>query len=294
MAARQHGVITLDQARICGLGVKAVTARVRHGAWRPVRRGVYAVGVGDPAPLGRILAAVAACPPGSLASHLTAAWLWGLLDRLPEILDVTVGGARNPGRLTGVHVHRATITPPGRWRHGVAVTGPTATLLDLAGVLDLDRLEATVAIALRKRLLTPGTLIEAVDHAGKRKGIAALRGCLVDPKVTRSGNERLLLGLIRAAELPEPQTNVVIGGKEVDVYWADARLAVEVDAFSTHGHEAAFEDDHVLDADFDAADIRIIRFTGRRIRASPYAIIARIAAVLALSLGGLPPPRRRR
>jgi very-short-patch-repair endonuclease len=86
---------------------------------------------------------------------------------------------------------------------------------------------------------------------------------------------------------------VVVAEKELDLYWHDARLGVEVDAFSTHGSAAAFEDDHKVDTDMEAADIRIVRFTGRRIRSQPEAVIAKLAAILALRLGGLPPPRRR-
>ena len=71
-----------------------------------------------------------------------------------------------------------------------------------------------------------------------------------------------MLALIRRAELPEPQANVVVEGKELDLYWPDARLGVEVDAFSTHGSLAAFEDDRKVDADLEAADLRVVRFTG--------------------------------
>ena len=81
--------------------------------------------------------------------------------------------------------------------------------------------------------------------------------------------------------------------KELDLYWPEAKLGVEVDAFSTHGSIASFEDDRKVDADLDAADIRVVRFTGRRIRDRPEAVVARVAAILALRLGGLPPPRRR-
>ena len=43
---------------------------------------------------------------------------------------------------------------------------------------------------------------------------------------------------------------------------ADAKLAVEVDSYATHGDSATYEDDHILDADFEAAGIKVLRFTG--------------------------------
>lgn len=142
--------------------------------------------------------------------------------------------------------------------------------------------------------MSRGGLRDAIASAGPRRGIVKLREAAADPALTRSASERLLVGLLRRAELVDFETNVVVEGKEVDVWWAQAKLAVEVDSFATHGDEAAYEDDHLLDADLEAAGIKLLRFTGRRIRARPEAVVARIAAPLALRMGGLPVPRRRR
>ena len=151
-----------------------------------------------------------------------------------------------------------------------------------------------MAKAIRSGLVGRAALAEAIVAAGPRKGIRNLRLAAVEPELTRSGNERLLVSLLRSAEITGYDTNVVVEGKEVDAYFADAKLAIEVDAYATHGDAVTYEDDHVLDADFEAAGIKLLRFTGRRIRTRPNAVIARIAAPLALRLGGLPVPRRRR
>jgi very-short-patch-repair endonuclease len=296
LADRQHGLVATRQAHACGVSRKAVTGRVRRGLWRRVHRRVLAIDRRDSSPRAGILAAILTCAsPGAVASHLSAGWLWGLLERSPAVVHLTALGDRHLGSLDGVHIHRAHDPPAGfRWRHGIPLTSPIDTLLDLAGLLDHDELEAAVAKALRAGLVTRDELAEAIANAGPTKGIAALRAAAADPHLTRSGNERALLALLREAELTGYETNVVVEGKEVDVYWPEAKLAVEADAYATHGDEATYEDDHVLDADFDAADIKILRFTGRRIRTRPHAVVARIAASLALRLGGLPIPRRRR
>ena len=93
--------------------------------------------------------------------------------------------------------------------------------------------------------------------------------------------------------MPQPTYNAVVLGKELDLYWPEARLGIEVDAFGTHGGRAAFEDDRKVDADLAAANLDVRRFTGRRIERASHAVVARIAALLTLKLGGLPPPRRR-
>ena len=147
------------------------------------------------------------------------------------------------------------------------------------------------ALALRRRLVSRAELAAAIDAYGTRPGLPALRAAAREPALTRSRQRAAdEPALIRRAELPEPQTNVVVADKELDPYWPEARLGVEVDAFSTHGSAAAFEDDHKLDADMEAANLRIVRFTGRRIRAPPEAVAAKLAAILARRLGGLPPP----
>lgn len=296
LADRQEGLVTAGQALTCGMSRKVVAARVRRGVWRSPHRGVLGVDRRDQGRRGAILAAVMACaPPGAVASHLTAAWLWGLLERWPGVIHLTALGGRNPGVLDGVRTHRPRNPPERiRWRNGIPLTRPADTLLDVASVLDVDELEALVAKAIRGGLVGRGALREAIAAAGPRAGIAKLREAARDPKLTRSGNERLLVALLRSAELTGFDTNVVLEGKEVDAYWPEAKLAIEVDAYATHGDEDSYEDDHLLDADFEAAGIKLLRFTGRRIRTRPHAVTARIAAPLALRLGGLPVPRRRR
>lgn len=296
VAKRQHGLIARHQAVICGLGRGAVAGRCRRGIWVPLRRGVYLLGTQEPSDCARVLAGVLSCSPGAVASHCTAGWLLDLIDRLEVPFDILLLDGRNPGGEPDVRVHRPRVHGPGaiRWRHGIPVTSPTDTLLDLAGVLPIDALEAACALALSKDLVSRERLISAVNDSPPRPGIGQLRSLMSSgPALTRSGNERLMRGLVQRAGLPEPSLNATIWGKEFDLYWPEAKLAVEIDAFGTHGAPAPFEADRRLDADFAAAGIEVLRFTGRRIRAEPLAVVARLAATLALRLGGLPPSRRR-
>jgi len=76
LVRQQRGVVTRAQLVELGVSVAAIDARVRRGALVLLHRGVYAVG---PAPLrdeGRWLAAVLACGPGAVLSHLSAARLY--------------------------------------------------------------------------------------------------------------------------------------------------------------------------------------------------------------------------
>ena len=57
---------------------------------------------------------------------------------------------------------------------------------------------------------------------------------------------------------------------------------VEVDAFGTHGSATDFERDRWTDAAMAVDAIAVCRFTRRQIEERPYAVIARLAGVLAV------------
>ena len=49
-----------------------------------------------------------------------------------------------------------------------------------------------------------------------------------------------MLALCRDHGLPAPQANAWLGAHEVDLYWADAGLALEFDGGEVHGTTQAF------------------------------------------------------
>lgn len=294
VAGRQHGIIGAEQAELCGLSRKARATRRRRGQWQDLHPGVYLLGVESPSYPARVLAAVMSRAPAVAAGGLSAGWLNGMLERQPTSVDITVLDGRNRGALAGVRVHRPRVLPVRVfWRQGIPVLSPMDTLFELAGTLDPEMLEMACALTLHKRLVSRSALASRLETSPRRPGLIALRAAAADPQLTRSRYERRLSKLVRLAELPRPETNVEVHGKELDLYWPDASLGIEVDAYGTHGGTAAFEDDRKLDADLAAADLDVRRFTGRRITDHPYAVIARLTALLTLKLGGLPPPRRR-
>jgi very-short-patch-repair endonuclease len=82
------------------------------------------------------------------------------------------------------------------------------------------------------------------------------------------------------AGLPQPRTNFVVEGFELDCYWPEFRFAVELDVFETHGTRAAFERDRKRQEDLLLAGIAMTRVTGPRLAREPDAVIARIARLL--------------
>jgi very-short-patch-repair endonuclease len=78
-----------------------------------------------------------------------------------------------------------------------------------------------------------------------------------------------------------PQTNAVVHGEEVDAYWPEHHLIVEVDAFATHGDRVAFERDRRKRARLTAEGLTVLAVTDRRLDHEPLAIAATIAQALA-------------
>ena len=295
IVASQHGLVTTEQLEKAGFGRSQITRRVR-GGWL-IRRhvGVYQLGV-FAGPFGDELAALLACGSRAVLSHWTAAWVFELCRRVAGPLHVTfVEGF--PGRRPGIRPHRAGTLPPCDVviRHGLRVTTPARTLLDLAASTPRAELERLAEEAQVQRLASPAELLAVVERGAGRPGVAKLRAVLDfidEPLLTRSEAEKRLRGLCRSAALPMPRMNVKRAGWEVDAVWDAQRLVVEVDGYGAHGPRPQFERDRRKDADLMLAGYRVLRITWRRLTREPEQLIALLAA--ALSQESLAPAQRER
>src|SRR3954451_14626305 len=133
LARRQHDVIAREQLLALGFSSDAIKHRVLRGRLHPVHRGVYAVGRPQLSRLGEWMAAVLACGPGAALSHASAAALWEIRPDRRGPLHVSVPVATYPRR-PGIAVHRriALAESDLTRRHGIPVTTPLCTLVDLA------------------------------------------------------------------------------------------------------------------------------------------------------------------
>ena len=102
---------------------------------------------------------------------------------------------------------------------------------------------------------------------------------------SRSGNERTFLTLIKEHNLPKPLTNTLVEGFEVDAYWPEHTLIVEIDCYATHGSEKAFHTDRERDAVLDEAGHRVFRITDVQLDAEPALVARRIARRLSTRTG---------
>ncbi len=287
IARWQRGKVSRRQLRAAGVSDKQIHLRLRKGRMHREQRGVYAVGHSAPVALGPETAALLACGDHAALSHQSAARLWKLIPEGDGPVHVTVRG-RHGARPRGVTVHRTTTLNRGDVRviEGLPVTSPARTLIDIATDLDDRTFERAVDEALVQRLVSEQQLGAAVAQARGHRGapiLAALLERQREPAITWSQAEDRYLGLIRAAQLPEPRVNARVHGYMVDFYWPALGVVVEVQGYKFHSGRAAFERDTRKAARLTAAGITVSYVTWRQMEDEPYAVVARTAQVLALA-----------
>ena len=285
IAERQRGLITHRQLVSAGLGRGAIGHRIARGRLHPLYRGVYLVGHSLPVALAREQGALLACGGASALSHRSGGVLWRMPVQPPDWVELTLVGRARAQR-EGIRIYRvAALDPRDIRRHkGLTVTAPARTLLDLAAVIPPPKLEQAVAEALARHLASETALREAMDRAPKRHGTKALRALLdrkAAPAWTRSKSERLMLALVRRHRLPEPATNVQLEAWNVDFFWREQRLVVEVDSYGFHSSPASWERDHRKEADLEDSGLRLRRVTYRQLTDQPDRTAQRIKRWLA-------------
>ncbi len=276
----------MSRAQLLAAGISGHTIdhRATNGHLHRAHRGVYFVGHTALAPHAAERAALLACGEGALISHWSAAYLWGLMENPPSEIHVATPGRHCRSR-NGIRLHRVKALDPRdvRVKDGIPLTAPARALIDLAAETGYDVLERMLAGARVKKLVSDRELKRALERAGHRAGTGRMRGFLKaeqGPALTRSKAERLMRRLIRAAGLPGPQTNVRVEGWEVDFFWPDQRLIVEVDGFLFHGHRAAFERDRRKQLALAAAGYRVIRITWMQLLHEALLVAAKLAQAL--------------
>lgn len=269
IAADQHGIVARAQLLHAGVSRHLVDNRVKTGRLQAVHVGVYQVG-GVVSPRAREMAAVLACGGGSV-SHRSGAALreWIRPQSAAEPVDVSVPHGRRGGRRPGIRVHSGDPDDETTLIVGIPVTSPARTLLDLSRVASQRELEQALASAERAGMVQRDELVSLLDRNPRRPGGRRLRDLVertFPPALTRSEAEERLLALIRESGLPEPEMNVILHGYEVDFYWRQARLVVEVDGYAYHGSARAFVRDRQRDSALAAKGIQVLRLSWHQIR----------------------------
>jgi len=273
----------LAQLLRAGYGPEAIRHRVKRGRLHPIYPRVYAVGRPELTRKGQIMAAVLACGEGAVASHETAAELYGIRHRVTGPIHVSVPSFSRK-RVRGITTHRRSPAAASEVRkhERIPVTTPALTLVDLAATLHSDRhLLAAVNEADKLDRVDPEALRQALERFGRLRGVARLRRILdrLTYRMTRSELERRMLPLAKRAGLGVPLTNVEVNGYEVDFHWPELGLVVEADGLRYHRTPAQQRRDRVRDQAHLRAGMTPLRFTHGQIRYEPESVVETLRVV---------------
>jgi hypothetical protein len=246
----------------------------------------------------RASAALLSARAPALISHRSAAWLHGIDEHQPGIIDVTVPRHRRPRSRPGVQFHESRLfdvaEASAQVRNGLAVTGVARTILDscavvpgLAGRLDLfDE-------ARRLRLVDWDELWDClVVHTGRgRQGLRRYRDVLLTRDGTAPAGTKFArrVGLLlESAGLPTPIFEYPVDHGE-GIYYLDLAYQsprpVAVECFGKIGHdfERAFEADPVRRNRLQLLGWLVIEVTWRRFVNAPEEVVAEVLRALQAS-----------
>jgi very-short-patch-repair endonuclease len=290
LAAAQHGL--LHRADLAQLGISRETIRrwCRTDLLEPLHASAYRLTGAPTTWEQRVLTAVWGSGPAALASHRTAAALWGVANRPPRVETISPYGCS--WAAAGAHHHETrTLRPIDRdLRASIPVTSIERTVIDCASVVRLGRLAEVFDDAVRTGLTTYESVHESLLGLPTRgrRGVRMLRTLLAerlgDEVATQSGFEALMARVLRSAGLPPPrrQWRVIVGGRTyfLDFAWPHERVAVECDSMLAHSTPSRLEADLIRQNDLVAAGWTVLRFTRRVVEHERGRTAARIRAAL--------------
>jgi very-short-patch-repair endonuclease len=285
--ATHDAVISRGQALQAGLSEPAIGRLLRSGAWIRVYPTVYRLAGAPMTPLSWIRAALLAGGADAYVSHLSAAWLHGLVDRAPSRPHITVPAHRSVrGEPLEVTRTRHPVLPV--VERGFRCTSVARTILDCATLLGPEDLDLLVDRAVARRAVGLDALIAACRAADRHRGRRLLsqrlgaRGVAEGP--SPSVLESRLARLLRAHGLPAPKAEVKWGPSRryrLDFTYARVRLVMEVNGWAYHSSPEQARRDTARRNALNRAGWTVLEFDWWEVTNEPGRVVAEVAAALA-------------
>ena len=230
----------------------------------------------------RVEAALRVAPPTAMASHHTAALLWGGAVPRHSAIHLTVP-AGHDCRVDGIRTHRFLSVERPVLRAGLRLTSPERTVCDLANQLDLLELVTLGDRLVRRGVTSPERLIAAADDwSGPRARLARRAMRLVRPGVDSPPESRLRL-LVVLAGLPEPTVNHILRDpvtgewlRRFELAYRDLLLAIEYQGRWHRQSEEVWASDIRRREDTDRRTWRIIEVIADDLDHDPLQTLRRI------------------
>jgi very-short-patch-repair endonuclease len=287
-AADHHGLITRDAAARRGMSKATWFRAMADGRLIALHPGIARLPGAPPTREQAIAAAVLALSPGALASHRSAAHLWGITRPDYDPVEVIVTRRTRTFDMPGVIVHRPRDLKdlkPVR-KQNIATTNVLRLLCDL-GAVDRAAVTAAVGHVITARLASPVALRAAIDrHARRgRHGVPTFREALedwvIDGRPVDSVLEPAMRRLFEKHRLPPYEFHARIAGYVVDFWIIDTPLVLECDGWEFHAKTRAQQHaDAIRDARLAEHGFISVRFTYHQIVREPARQARRILGIL--------------
>ena len=279
LADLQWGRVSWRQLRDLGATERRISHWLRDGYIRQVLPHVYAVGHVAESVQADLIAAILYAGPGAMLSHATALWWHSLVEHRPRALQVSTTrkcasqpGIRVYGRRAVVLIHHRRLP----------TTTVSQALLDFAATASLDSVVRALAEADYHRVLDTAGL-QAICGPGCR-GSATLKKALRQhtPELarTKSELERAFRALCRRGAVPPYEINHRLCGIQVDAFWPDFGVVVELDGVRGHATPAQMRRDRRRDLVLRAAGYVVLRYSYDQIIKDPEAVLTDLGSAL--------------
>jgi hypothetical protein len=244
--AAQRQVISRQQALKCGLPRSTVTTWCKpNQKWQKLLPGVYLTVTGAPTSEQRLVAAMLYAGKHGVITGNAALRLHRLRVRGSDVVDLLIPWTAKRQSVGFVRVHR-TRRMPRMYRSGVIVfAAPARAVADASRLLtSVDDVRAVVADAVQRRSCSIAEIGLELQE-GDSQDTTRLRKALAEVRAgTRSVAEIHFRERISKSGLPQPRFNVFLKTTdgvdigEVDAWWGDAGVSVEIDSQEYHFYRA--------------------------------------------------------
>jgi hypothetical protein len=295
-AERNRWVLSRAELRALGCPNRSIDGWLESKRLVPLFRGVYAFGRDIETAEAAWRAALLAAGPGAVLAGRTACEVWGLVRKsggIPariqvaaEITEPALYAGRSAALArTRVRVVRRKLERTDvRRREGLAVLSPPLAVLDYAAGADPVSVKFAFLEACRLGQFGRPDVDRCFKRIHGRRGASKVRPLLElwVPELSRirSALEGLFLLAWMAADERTPRINQKVIGLEVDCFWPEQRLVVELDGGSFHSDSLARERDARKERALTREGLRVVRFGYQEVRHRPEWVVREVVRLL--------------
>jgi hypothetical protein len=278
IARRHHGTFALHHLDELGVTPQVRRHRMAQGRWDSPYEGVFRIAGAPLSWKGDLVAASWAGGDRAVASHRSAAALWGLPGGRTDVLELTCPRWRR-ARHDGLVVHESTRfdVVDETIVDGIRCTTVERTVFDLCSCVGPVTVDLAIEAALRRDLTSIGALLAAHDRLATkgRRGGRRFRDALAVRTLGplhESAPERLVARALVAAGLTEPVAQHVVNDvagqfvARVDLAYPEQRIAIEYDSFEHHTGKVALVRDSARRNALTAAGWTVMSATATDVR----------------------------